>query len=185
VTKSARVICSALLFLCVEVLAQKHYPGGIVYGPKAAFNVSAPEGWVLDNESGANQGLPCVLYPKGESWADARTVMYAKIAGTKFEDVNAFVAFAIKEMEKTHGKPKEKIASGKTQDGHDYFINEYPATKNYSQWERIAYIQLPHAIAYIVLSSRDEASYRKDAPALREALKTFAYLVPKAGTEKH
>src|SRR5205085_12595359 len=29
----------------------------------------------------------------------------------------------------------ELIASGKTHDGYNYFINEYPATKNYSQWE--------------------------------------------------
>ncbi len=167
-----------------SVVAQSNYRGGIVYGPKAAFNIGAPEGWVLDNEAGADQGLPCVLYPKGETWADARTVMYAKIAGTKFEDVNAFVAMAIKEMEKTHGKPKEKIASGKTHDGHDYFINEYPATKNYSQWERVAYVQLPHAVAYIVLSSRNEASYRKDAGALEGALKTFIYLEPKSEGDK-
>src|SRR6516162_11581736 len=105
--KSTWVVCIALLVLRAGVEAEENYPGGIVHGPKAAFNISAPEGWVLDNESGVEQGLPCVLYPKGESWADARTVMYAKIAGTKFEDVNAFVAFAIKEMEKTHGKPKE------------------------------------------------------------------------------
>jgi hypothetical protein len=160
------------------------YPGGIVYGPKAAFNIAAPEGWVLDNEAGADQGLPCVLYPKGESWANARTVMYAKIAGTQFEDVNAFVAMAIKEMAKTHGKPKEKIAFGKTHDGHDYFINEYPATKTYSQWECVAYVQLPKAVAYIVLSSRDHASYQKDSSALQEVLKTFIYLQPKSDQEQ-
>jgi hypothetical protein len=181
--KSTWLICIALLLLCTGVPAAEKYRGGIVYGPKAAFNISAPEGWVLDNESGAGQGLPCVLYPKGSSWSDAKTVMYAKIAGTQFEDVNEFVAFAIKEMEKTHGKPKEKIASGKTHDGHDYFINEYPASKTYSQWERVAYVQLPHAVAYIVLSSRDEKSYRKDAPALQEALKTFIYLEPKDGSK--
>ena len=157
-------------------VAQEQYRGGIVYGPKAGFNISAPEGWVLDNESGADQGMPCVLYRKGSSWSNAKTVMYAKIASTQFEDVNVFVAMAIKEMKKTHGAPKEKIASGKTRDGHDYFINEYPATKSYSQWERVAYVQLPRAVAYIVLSSRDEASYRKDSGALQEALKTFMYL---------
>ena len=111
--------------------------------------------------------------------------MYAKIASTQFEDVNAFVAMAIKEMQERHGKPKEKIASGKTRDGHDYFINEYPATKSYSQWERVAYVQLPRAVAYIVLSSRDESSYRKDSPALQEVLKTFVYLEPKSVQEKH
>lgn len=179
------IVCLALLLLPGRVPAQEKYRGGIVYGPKAAFGVSAPEGWVLDNESGLNQGLPCVLYPKGESWDNARTVMYAKIAGTKFEDVNAFVAFAIKEMEKTHGKPKEKVASGKTKDGHDYFINEYPATKTYSQWERVGYVQLPHAVAYVVLSSRDKASYRKDSGALENVLKTLAYLEPKIDAKPH
>jgi hypothetical protein len=124
--------------------------------------------------------LPCVLYRKGESWAEAKTVMYAEIAGTEFEDANAFVATAIKEMAAMHGKPKEKIASGKTKDGHDYFINEYPATKTYSQWERVAYVQLPHAVAYIVLSSRDKPSYQKDSGALEEMLKSsFIYLEPK------
>jgi hypothetical protein len=162
--------------VCASAFGQTTHPGGIVYGPKAAFTISAPEGWVLDNESGVNQGLPCVLYPKAESWADARTVMYAKIAGTKFEDVHAFVAFAIKEMEKVHGKPKEKVDTGKTADGRPYFINEYPATKSYSQWERVAYIQLPKAVAYIVFSARDEASYRKNFPALKEVLKSFAYM---------
>jgi hypothetical protein len=155
--KAPIVICLGLLVLPIGVRVQEKYRGGIVYGPKAAFNISAPEGWVLDNESGVSQGQPCVLYPKGSSWRDAKTVMYAKIASTQFEDVNAFVPWAIKGMEKVHGKPKEKIATGKTKDGHDYFINEYPATKTYSQWERVGYVQLPHAIAYIVLSSRDEA----------------------------
>ena len=183
--KSRLVICTLFLLICVRGSAQENFRGGIVYGPKAAFNISAPEGWVLDNQAGIEQGLPCVLYPKAESWADARTVMYAKIASTQFEDVNAFVAMAIKDMKSKHGIPKEKIASGKTADGHDYFINEYPATKTYSQWERVGYVQLPHAVAYIVLSSRDEKSYRKDAPALEKALKTLVYLEPKTESKAH
>jgi hypothetical protein len=174
-----------LVVLAMVVPAQNKYPAGIVYGPKAAFNISAPEGWVLDNESGAEQGLPCVLYPKGESWADARTVMYAKIASTQYEDAEKFAAVAIKQMESTHGKPKEKIDKGTTGNGQPFFINEYPATKTYSQWERVAYVQLPKAVAYIVLSSRNEASYRKDSPALREVLKTFAYLEPKTESGAH
>jgi hypothetical protein len=183
--KARLLNCFALLLFWSPISAQDTYPGGIVYGPKAAFNIAAPEGWVLDNTSGAEQGLPCVLYPKGSSWADAKTIMYAKIAGAQFEDVNAFVAMAIKEMQKTHGKPKEKIASGKTRDGHDYFINEYQATKSYSQWERVAYVQLPRAVAYIVLSSRDDSSYRKDSGVLQEVLKTFVYLEPKSVQEQH
>lgn len=182
--KSAGVVCLAL-FVAAAISAQEKYRGGIVYGPKAAFKIDAPAGWVLDNESGQEQGLPCVLYPKGESWADGRTVMYAKIASTDYEDAEKFAAVAIKQMESKHGKPKEKIEKGTTGDGQPFFINEYPATKTYSQWERVAYVQLPKAVAYIVLSSRDQASYRKDAPALREVLKTFAYLEPKTQSDAH
>jgi hypothetical protein len=182
--KSFSLASLSLLFFCSSILAEENR-GGIVCGPKAAFKIDAPEGWVLDNEAGAQQGLPCVLYPKGSSWADAKTIIYAKIASTQYEDVNEFVATAIKEMKKTHGIPKEKIASGKTGDGKSYFINEYPATKSYSQWERIAYIQLPKAVAYIVLSSRDEASYRKDVGALKEALKTFVYMKVEGEREQH
>jgi len=160
--------------------AQETLPGGTVYGSKTAFNISAPEGWVVDNEAGKEQDMSCVLYPKGSSWQDAKTAMYANIAGTEFEGVDVFVAMAIKEMEKIRGRPKEKIASGKTKDGHDYFINEYPATKTYSQWERVGYVQLPRGVAFIVLTSRDKASYQKDSDKLEKVLKTLVYLEPKS-----
>ena len=74
------------------------------------------------------------------------------------------------------------MPSGKTKDGHDYFINEYPATKTYSQWERVGYVQLPQAVAYIVLTSRDQASYQKDSGALEKVLKTLVYVEPKSET---
>ena len=58
------------------------FPNGVVYGPKAAFAIAAPNGWVLDNKSGAVDGLPCVLYPKDTTWQTSPVVMYAKIAST-------------------------------------------------------------------------------------------------------
>jgi tetratricopeptide (TPR) repeat protein len=181
-TKISILALLAVSALSPSLLGQETPHGGIVNGPKAAFNIAAPEGWVLDTESGKHQDLPCVLYPKGSSWADAKTVMYAKVASPQWEGVNAFVEWAIEGMKAKHGIPKEKIASGKTKDGNDYFINEYPATKTYSQWERVGYVQLPQAVAYIVLSSRDQASYRKDSGALEKVLKTLVYVEPKSET---
>jgi tetratricopeptide (TPR) repeat protein len=155
-------------------------PAGIVHGPKAGFDITAPEGWVLDTEAGKGQDMPCVVYPKDSSWADAKTVMYAKVANPQWEGVNTFVQWAIQGMKEKHGLPKEKIASGKTKDGHDYFINEYPATKNYSQWERVGYVQLPQGVAYIVLTSRDQASYQKDSGVLEKVLQSLVSVEPKS-----
>src|SRR3954470_9362449 len=165
-------------FLAVAVssictlLGAETSPAGNVCRPKAGFRISAPEGWVVDSEAGKGQDLSCVLYPKGESWADAKTVMYAKMASPQWEGVSAFVETAIREMKAKHGIPREKIAAGKTNDGHDYFVNEYPATKAYSQWERVGYVQLPRGVAYIVLTSRDKASYQKNSDELVKVLKT-------------
>ncbi|HEY7002208.1 MAG TPA: hypothetical protein VH330_10735 [Candidatus Udaeobacter sp.] len=178
-------VCIISIVLCSSGLAQGTSRGGIVYGPKAAFKIDAPPGWVLDNKAGAEQGLPCVLYPKGSTWADANAIMYAKIAGTDYEDVGKFVAMAIQQMEKVHGKPREKVEAGKTGDGQPYFINEYPATKAYSQWERVAYVQLPKAVAYIVFSARDEASYRKNLSALNDVLGSFAYMKVEGDHKQH
>src|SRR6266478_556929 len=88
------------LWLCVAVMESMAQPsvGGIVYGPKGAFNISAPKGWVLDPTAGAAQGQPCVLYPKDMTWDTADPIMYAKIAGTKFEDYEAFAKFALDHM---------------------------------------------------------------------------------------
>jgi len=173
------LLALAISSICT-LLGEETSPGGIVHGAKTGFNISAPEGWVVDNESGKGQDLPCVLYPKDSSWSHAKTVMYAKVASPHWEGVNAFVTMAIKEMKAKHGMPKEKIASGKTKDGHDYFINEYPATKNYSQWERVGYVQLAQGVGYIVLSSRDRASYQKDSGALEQVLKSLVYVEPKS-----
>jgi tetratricopeptide (TPR) repeat protein len=182
--KTRTSICGCLAIAISSIctlLGEETSPAGSVYGPKAGFNISAPEGWVVDNESGKGQDMPCVLYPKSSSWSDAKTVMYAKVASPQWEGVNAFVAWAIEGMKAKHGTPKEKIASGKTKDGHDYFINEYPATKTYSQWERVGYVQLPQGVAYIVLTSRDKASYQKDSGQLEKVLKTLVYLEPTSG----
>jgi tetratricopeptide (TPR) repeat protein len=179
-TKMSILTLLALAAFSSSMFAAGTFRDGIVSGPKAAFKIDAPEGWVLDGQAGVDQGMPCVLYPKDSSWADAKTVMYAEMASPQYEGVNGFVEMAIKEMKAKHGTPKEKIASGKTKDGHDYFINEYPATKTYSQWERAGYIQLPQGVAFIVLTSRDKTSYQKDLGALEKVLKTLVYVEPKS-----
>jgi hypothetical protein len=147
--------------------------GGIVYGPKGAFNISAPKGWKLDPTAGAEQGLPCVLYPEGATWETADPLMYAKIANTSYEDYEAFEKDAIEDMKKTRpGFKMKRIASGKTAGGEPYFINEYQPTETYKRFERVAYVQLPKAVAYIVFSADEKLAFEKHRDALEEAIKS-------------
>jgi hypothetical protein len=156
-----------------EVLAQPS-AGGIVYGPKGAFNLSAPKGWKLDPTAGSKQGLPCVLYREGETWDTGDPVMYAKIASTTYEDYEAFTKDAVDHMKKERpGFTMKRVSSGKTAGGQPYFINEYPPTSSYKRSERVAYVQLPKAVAYIVFTADEKASYQKHQGALEEAVKSL------------
>jgi len=173
-----RTLWAVILFAFLDYVAADQVPFAIVYGPKAAFNVAAPDGWVIDNN--AAQGLPCVLYRKGESWESGDPVMYAKIAGTSIEDAEAFVKDAIDDMKKRRGEVKVKrVETGKTKDGRAWFINEYSPNERYRRSERVAYVQLPKAVAYIVYTSDDTAVFRKHQGALRQLLASFTYLEPK------
>jgi hypothetical protein len=173
-TKLQLVIALFLLATAVKTMAQPS-AGGIVYGPKGAFNISAPKGWKLDPTAGAGQGLPCVFYPEGATWETAEPLMYAKIASTDYEDIEAFARDAVEDMKKNRaGFKMKRIASGKTAGGEAYFINEYPPNETYKRFERVAYVQLPKAVAYIVFSADEKSAFEKHRGALEEAVKSLS-----------
>ena len=171
-------ILIALLFLPVLLAGGvETSPAGLIYGPKAAFMIDAPKEWVLDNKSGQTQGLPCVLYPAGSHWGDAKVLMYAKIASPTYPKAEEFARWAIGQFEKEgEGFFSKRIKEGKTHEGYVYFINEYRRERGYSRIERVAYVQLPKAVAYIVFSAEGEELHRKHSSALTATLRSLTYM---------
>jgi len=164
-----------LLFIVSYTHANENsqFPAGIVYGPKAAFQINAPKGWVLDNKAGLNQGLHCVLYIAGETWANRPAVMYANIASPEYPDKEVFIKFAIDSFKKDDNAfIFRKIQDGSTKEGFIYTINEY-FRPNHSHYERVAYLQMPGAVAYIVYSAFSEKDYHKYVSSLNDVLNTF------------
>ncbi|MDQ3119113.1 MAG: hypothetical protein M3Q89_06025 [Verrucomicrobiota bacterium] len=177
---TAQLLTVLIISACAIRARADQVPFAIVHGPKAAFNIAAPEGWVIDNTAGEESGLPCVLYRKGATWETADPLMYAKIASTSYENAEAFAKTAIEEMTKQRGQYKTKrVESGQTKGGQTWFVNEYSPNKTYPRLERVAYIQLPKAVAYIVYSADSEAVFRKHRPALKQLLESFSYLEPR------
>jgi hypothetical protein len=81
-----------VLLCCLGARAQDAKPdsrgmnAGIVYGKDHAFAIKAPDGWVLDNQSGVRNGLHAVFYPEGGSWKESQAVMYVNGAGKSADD---------------------------------------------------------------------------------------------------
>jgi len=164
------------------VLSHSHSPGqisrfpaGIVYGPSAAFQISAPEGWVLDNEAGLQDGLHCVLYLKNSTWEESDVIMYGKIASTNYKTVNSFVEYAYEEFKKRDPNFKrEKLDQVTIDKSHKAIVYKYVGGP-YKSYEGAAYVQVDGAVCYVVFSARNEEDYDKYSNALIETIKTFKY----------
>lgn len=174
---SKMLLISAAVLIGAAAGAADEIRSGIVHGPKGAFTINAPAGWVIDNEAGADDGLPCVLYQKGTSWENADPLMYAKIASPSFENAEAFAKTAIAEMKKQRGEyATKRVAAGKTKSGSEWFINEYSPNETYPRLERVAYIQMPKAVAYVVFSADSEQAFRRHEAALQQVVDSFTAL---------
>ena len=172
-----KIIILCFLLFSIQSIADDlgKFSGGIVYGPKAAFEICAPKDWVLDNSSGVSQGLHCVLYPKEETWGKNSVLMYAKIASPEYPRKDEFIQFAIDFFKKDDPKfTYKKIADGRTTEGFEYTIYEY-LRPTHSHYERVVYIQLPEAVAYIVYTSFKDETFKTNIEKLDEVLSSFKY----------
>ena len=165
-------------FFCISSVLfcqSSKYPSGIIYGPKAAFKIDAPKGWILDNKAGLSNGLPCVLYLKGSTWKDSPVIMYAKIASTEFENVDEFIKFAIKGFLKEDSNfVYQRHSIRAINKSNSAIVNNYIGGP-YHSYERVAYIQVPQAVCYIVFSSSNKEDFAKYSDALLSTVDTFVY----------
>jgi hypothetical protein len=158
---------------------------GIIYGPDHAFAVTAPSGWVLDNESGVGQGLWAVLYPTGSSWRDSNVVMYINTA-SKAEDptLEGLIKGDLERQRKE--SPSLTITPGEPlalPDGPKALVNHFSGDK-WGNHESVAYIEAPTVWVMVVLSSRDEPAYKAALPAFSDLVKSYKFLTTKVNIKK-
>jgi len=175
--KKRTIIISIFLILTLIGFSQQNskYAGGIVYGPKAAFQIFSPPNWILDNQAGLNMGLPCVLYLKDYTWSDSPVIMYAKIASTNFETSQLFIDFAIKEFQNRDTTfTYTRIKNFETKDKFEVIVNDY-SQRNHKQIDRVAYIQVKNAVCYIVFSTTKKEDFDKYADDVYKVIDSFEY----------
>ncbi|HZC34308.1 MAG TPA: hypothetical protein VE242_01775 [Chthoniobacterales bacterium] len=77
-----KYLASLLVFFAniFPVRAEQVVEGyAVLRGKDYAFQLKAPRDWLLDNESGRDQGLNVVFYPKNSSWASSSAICYARV----------------------------------------------------------------------------------------------------------
>jgi hypothetical protein len=180
--KSRVILLAVLLGLLLGqalLAAEKEFGGGgIVYGKGYAFLIDAPPGWVLDTRSGVPDGLQAVFYPRGSSWSESPTVMYAAWASKKKEGVTTLQQIIDKDVAKfKKGNPSIIIIESrplKTRDGKTALVRLFKG----DQWgnsEAVAYVDEKAGVAVLVLNSRNQAAFNKAIPAFEKLVSSYYF----------
>lgn len=160
---------------------------GVVYGPGHAFSLDAPAQWVLDNQSGVDQGLQAVFYPTGKSWTNSPAVMYANVylkKDQKDENAATVAARDIADFSK-HSRtfkvldadplPVGDLADDKPRTA----LVKYFSGDNFGNFEAVAYINESKVVVMLVLSARKEEEFKKSLPIFAELVRSYHFLTDK------
>jgi hypothetical protein len=149
---------------------------GILFGDHHAFSLTAPQGWVLDNESGVSQGLHAVFYPAGGSWEKSPAVMYGNGFDkdtTAHESLQKFIADDSLRFRGYSSKLTiSELPPVKNKNGDSFKILQY-FSDNY---EAVAYIEEIESFSIVVLTARDKESYEKSLPAFKDLVASYWFI---------
>ena len=139
-----------------------------------SFLIASPEGWVLDEESGKDQGLEVVFYPQGWNLDYAPALIYTKII-SKNGDLNKSFTDVISEQVdqlKNYGAVILKDSIAYTYDNKQSviinFIDKSTKTSNL-----VSYINEFNYVVSMILTSTDKDQFLKSKPKFFELVNSY------------
>lgn len=147
---------------------------GILYGSSTGFVLGAPPGWIFDNSSGVNDGLYCVMYPKGSSWDTFRILIYGQIYGADGGSLEQYIKKNIKIIQKMSPDLKWKIGKKfKANGAYPAIIVDFAGFIDNSM-ERTAYLYYKDTILMVVMTTKVPGLMKKHRNAVDTILKVVS-----------
>jgi len=158
------------------------------YGHNYWFLLCAPDGWTLNNSIGKEQGIQAVFYPTGSSWTAAQqsgTFMYYTASDKK--DENATVP---RVMADDADKVKREVQSAVVKIGEPIKVGglavpvQLFVPGGFSRFETVAYIDSPKVIIMFVMTSENEAAFKRDYEAFVHLVQSYEFMGTEVTVEK-
>lgn len=171
----------ALLFLATHLFAAERATT-IVYLKDNAISLTAPAGWIIDDETGRPK-IQAMFYPAAAQGGEveAEAVMYVNTLSRALEpNLQALIADDLAHEKEV--SPKLQVRRGEPialADGKSAIVNQLSGDR-YGNFESIAYIDTPADYVAIVLTCKTEAAYRNAQAAFVELVKSYRVLGPQA-----
>jgi hypothetical protein len=130
---------------------------GMLFGKNHAFFFTAPNGWVLDNQSGVSEGVHMLFYPVGYTWANTPVRVYGR-SRTKTPEIRNIqdqVEATIKEFHTRYKSPNyksERQTPIQLPDGVKIEIYFFEGDQ-WGNYEAAGYIEEKETINFLVFNS--------------------------------
>ena len=151
----------------------------LLYGDDHVFAICAPTGWVIDDSSGMGSKIRVVLYPKGQKWATAQTVMYVNPLhqdAKRPKPLRDMIAHDMTAFRKNN--PKGVALSGPmmptaTEKKAEVRFFAHDGGKPH---EAVAYVAEDELVMLLVLSSRTAEEFSRALPAFQLLVKSYNFV---------
>jgi hypothetical protein len=181
-----------LLFLLTSVFpirAEQVLEGyAVLKGKDYAFQLKAPRNWVLDNDSGRDQGLNLVFYPKNSSWASSSAICYAR--ARTLDDTIKTIEDQVKDTLKVFREEGSINVQAKyvrtltTRDASKAKIYYFSEDK-YGNYEATAYYQAKGSVHFVTLSCPSRQSFEYSLPAFDALVTSYEDLTKPPTTDSN
>jgi len=151
----------------------------LLYGDDHVFAICAPTGWVIDDTSGMGSKIRVVLYPKGQQWATATTVMYANPLHQDAKRPKAMREMIERDiLAFRKGNPRGVVLNGPvmptaTEKKAEVRFFAHDGGKPH---EAVAYVAEDELVMLLVLSSRSPEDFSKALPAFQLLVKSYNFV---------
>jgi hypothetical protein len=153
---------------------RKNFDFQLVNNAKLSFYLAAPEGWVLDKESGKNLGFAAVSYPQGWNLDYSPILMYANILNGKTSDENTFRDIISRQINqlKEYGANILADSIALTYDRKTCIVVRfYDGSAKVHNF--ISYINDRDNIVSLMLTSKDETKFEEAAPKFFDLINSY------------
>jgi hypothetical protein len=150
----------------------------IIFGAHHAFSVRAPAGWILDVRSQRNNGVPAVLYRRGETWQAGPAVMYVNTivpdSGVADPLRRVIRADSVRFADAIAGMRVDTAATLRTADNRAAFTRSFHGDSG--NLELVAYVPSRPIITLFVLSARTRPAFDAARSSFEALVRSYRFL---------
>lgn len=170
-------VLGVLLASSVAVAEPAAKGGEIVYGGGVSFMLHTPTGWVLDADSGHDQGMDAVYMAKGAKFGEAKVIAFAHAMARNGESLTQIMNQSIATMREHAPKlsvdPVADWTCGK-KSGRLITVAHDPVGNS----EALGFLEEGNAVVVIGLLANDTKARTAAMPRLRELCSSYRFLGP-------